>query len=272
MRKQKNHRPLELCFAAATGALIAVFIWLYLELTNVGVTIIWDRIPSYINFRHYTLVMCLAGGLVVGIFHHFYGPYPESMADAVRRVNDNGYYPFKNLPITVIAAFLSLFFGGAVGPESGLVCLLLGLCFWAMAQFGLARDTIQACLAEHPGASGGYMFLRMLKNLFCATSRLRDDVPPPQWKRSEQITMGMATGVTALIVYLLMNELFGSAFMIPHLDSGEIYIKDRISMILLAAAGIGSGYLFLIFRQLTSRFFGKLRTKKRIFSARFSAV
>ncbi|MCD8151179.1 MAG: chloride channel protein [Clostridiales bacterium] len=262
MKRQKNHRPLELCFAATTGALIAIFIWLYLELSNVGVTIIWDRIPSYIDFKHYTLTMCLIGGLIVGIFHHFYGPYPESMADAVRRVNEDGFYPFKNLHITVIAAFLSLFFGGSIGPESGLVCLLLGLCFWAMAQFDLARDTIQTCLEENSGASVGYLFRRMLRNLLSPANRLPDYEASAKWKRSEQITTGMATGVTALLVYLLMNWLFGSAFTIPHLNSGEIYMKDRFSVILLAAAGIGSGYLFLFFRKLTSRFFGMLRAKK----------
>ncbi|MCC8151703.1 MAG: chloride channel protein [Lachnospiraceae bacterium] len=262
MNRQRKHRPLELCFAATTGALIAIFIWLYLELSNVGVTIIWDRIPSYIDFKYYTLTMCLVGGLVVGIFHHFYGPYPESMADAVRRVNEDGFYPFKNLHITVVAAFLSLFFGGSVGPESGLVCLLLGLCFWAMAQFDLARNTIQTCLERNPGASGGYMFRRMLRNLLSPANRLPEFESSAKWKRSEQITTGMATGVTALLIYLLMNWLFGSAFTIPHLNSGEIYMKDRFSVILLAAAGIGSGYLFLFFRKLTSRFFGKLRTKK----------
>ncbi len=261
MKTQKKHRALELCFAAVTGVLIAVFIWLYLELANVGITIIWDRIPSYINLDHYTLIMCSIGGLIVGIFHHFYGPYPESMADAVKRVQDTGFYSFKNLHITVIAAFLSLFFGGAVGPESGLVCLLLGLMFWAMAQFGLARNTIESCFAELPDAPKRTVFRRMLKNLLIPANQLPDG-PPPQWKRSEQITTGMAVGFSALIVYSLMNLLFGSAFTIPHLNSGEIYMKDRFSVILLAAAGIAAGYLFLFFRRLTSRFFGKLRTKK----------
>lgn len=253
---------LELCFAAVTGVVIALLVWLYLKLANVGITVIWEIIPAHVNIEHYTLIMCLVGGLVVGIFHHFYGPYPESMADAVRRVRDTGFYPFKNLHITTIAAFLSLFFGGAVGPESGLVCLLLGLCFWAMAQFCLARIKMEACFEENPVLSGGYVFRQMLQGLLCPANRMMDDASLPQWKRSEQISTGITTGVAALFIYLLMNRLFGSAFTIPHLDSGEIYMKDRFSVILLAAAGIGSGYLFLISRKLTSLFFGKLRAKK----------
>jgi len=253
---------LELCFAAVTGVVIAVLVWLYLKLANAGITVIWEIIPSHMEIEHYTLIMCLIGGLIVGIFHHFYGPYPESMADAVRRVRETGFYPFKNLYITIIAAFLSLFFGGAVGPESGLVCLLLGLCFWAMEQFRLARNKIQTSFEEHPGLSGGYVFRQMLKDLFYSADRISNDGSNPEWKRSEQISTGVTTGVVALFIYLLMNRLFGSAFTIPHLEAGEIYMKDRFSVILLAAAGIGAGYIFLISRKLTSLFFGKLRTKK----------
>ncbi|MCD8132972.1 MAG: chloride channel protein [Clostridiales bacterium] len=262
MKRQKNHRMLELCFTAVTGVVIAVLVWLYLKLANAGITVIWEIIPSHMEIEHYTLIMCLIGGLVVGIFHHFYGPYPESMADAVRRVRDTGSYPFKNLYITIIAAFLSLFFGGAVGPESGLVCLLLGLCFWAMEQFRIARSVMQTCFEEHPGISGGQVFRRMLKGLSYSAERIMNDASAPQWKRSEQISTGVTAGVTALFVYLLMNRMLGSAFTIPHLDSGEVYMKDRFSVILLAAAGVGSGYLFLIFRKLSSLFFGKLRSKK----------
>ncbi|MCC8029762.1 MAG: chloride channel protein [Lachnospiraceae bacterium] len=262
MKRQKSHRMLELCFAAVTGIVIAVLVWLYLKLANAGISLIWEIIPSHMNIRYYTLIMCLAGGLIVGIFHRAYGPYPESMADAVRRVRDTGYYPFKNLHITTIAAFLSLFFGGSVGPESGLVCLLLGLCFWAIAQFRLARNTLQTCFAENPGLSGGYVLRQMFKCMRYSADRIESDPAEPEWKRSEQITTGVTTGVIALIIYLLLNRLFGSAFTIPHLDSGEIYMRDRFSVLLLAAAGIGAGYLYLIFRKAASLFFGRLRTRR----------
>ncbi|MCD7981262.1 MAG: chloride channel protein [Clostridiales bacterium] len=261
MKTRRNTRMLEIGFAAVTGVLIAVLVWLYLKISNVGITIIWEILPEYLNIEHYTLIVCLAGGLVVGIFHKVYGPYPESMADAVRRVRDTGSYPFQHLPITIIAAFLSLFFGGSVGPESGLVCLLLGLCFWAISQFGMARVKVQTLLDENPFLSGRYLFGQMLKGLVMAPGKIVYDSELMRWKRGETVSTGIVTGIAALAVYLLMNRAFGSAFTIPHLDSGEIYMRDRFSVILLVAAGIGAGYLYLISRKLSAVFFGKLREK-----------
>ena len=139
MKKQMSNWSLFSCFAAVTGTVIAALVWLYLKVANVGVTIIWDMIPKYVDVKGYTILVCLAGGVVIGIFHRAYGPWPESMADSVKRVKNTGTYPFEKLPMIVAAAFLPLFFGGAVGPESGLVSILLGLCCWAMRQFGLAR-------------------------------------------------------------------------------------------------------------------------------------
>lgn len=261
MKTGKNTRFIEIGFAAVVGVVIAILIWLYLKISNLGITMIWEIIPEHLNIEYYTLTVCLVGGLVVGIFHRFYGPYPESMADAVKRVIDTGSYPFHHLHITIIAAFLSLFFGGSVGPESGLVCLLLGLCFWAMTQFGMARKKLRTLLEANPYLSGRYLFGEILKGLAVRPQNMEADDDLTEWKRSEAISTGIVTGITALILYLLLNRAFGSAFTIPHLDSGEIYMRDRFSVILLVAAGIGSGYLYLIFRKLSSLFFGKLRDK-----------
>lgn len=261
MKKRMSNGMLFFCFAALTGVLIAVVIWLYLKIANVGITLIWDMVPQYIDFEHYTLVMCLAGGLVVGIFHKVYGPYPESMADSVKRLKNTGTYPYKNLPITVVAAFLSLFFGGAVGPESGLVCLLLGMSCWAMDQFGLARLKMETYTGSNPYISRWFVFREMLKGIKLPADKLVYDKEKVIWKRSEQILAGVTTGLTALIIYELLNKLFGSGLSVPHLSGGSMGLKDRFSAILLIAVGIGAGYLFLIFKKLASLFFEKLRNK-----------
>lgn len=261
MKKQMSNWMLFLCFAAVTGASIAAVVWLYLKIANVGITIIWDMIPEYIESEHYTIIMCLIGGLIVGIFHKFYGPYPESMADSLKRVKDTHTYPYRNLPITVAAAFLSLFFGGAVGPESGLVCLLLGLCFWAMDQFGMARVKMEAMIGNNPYIPRGEVLREMLKGLACSPGRIVYDKNKIQWKRSESVSAGVAAGVTGLIVYLLLNRLLGAGLSVPHLEDGEMHALDRAGAILLIAVGIGAGYLYLIFKKLAAVFFEKLRSK-----------
>ena len=150
MKEQMSNRTLFLYFTSLTGAVIAGIVWLYLKVANVGITVIWEMVPVYIDSKYYTVLMCLGGGVLIGLFHRVYGPYPERMADSVKRVKDTGTYPYRKLPMIVSASFLSLFFGGAVGPESGLVSLLLGLCCWAMDQFGLARWKMETLIAGNP--------------------------------------------------------------------------------------------------------------------------
>ncbi len=251
-------------FCAVTGVIIAAIVWLYLKMANVGITVIWDMVPKYLESRrvetkYYTLLMCLVGGLIVGIFHRFYGPYPESMVDSIKRVKNTGTYPYKKLPVTVTAAFLSLFFGGAVGPESGLVCLLLGMACWAMDHFGAGRQTMEAYLHNNPYSAKGFVFQQMLKGLLAAPSHDKGKI---EWTRPEQISSGVVAGIAGLLTYEILNALLGRGLSVPHISESEMSGWDRASVIILVLVGIGAGYLFLIFRRLTADFFRKLRDKK----------
>ncbi|MEI3340590.1 MAG: hypothetical protein V8R80_12195 [Eubacterium sp.] len=55
MKKQMSNWSLFSCFAAVTGTVIAALVWLYLKVANVGVTIIWDMIPKYVDVKGYTI-------------------------------------------------------------------------------------------------------------------------------------------------------------------------------------------------------------------------
>lgn len=259
-----SERSLFLCFAALTGAIIAGIVWSYLKVANVGITVIWEMIPAYIDSKYYTVLMCLAGGLIIGLFHRVYGPYPERMNDALRRVREEGTYPYEKIPIIIAASFLSLFFGGAVGPESGLVGLLLGLCCWAMAQFGLARWKMEMLLAGNPYITSGALFRQMAAGLFLHADQIVYDKSKIKWTRAEQVGSGVAAGVSGLIVYGLLNACFGTCLYVPHLSGGVLILRDKLAIVLLLAVGIGAGYLYLIFQKISERFFAALAKRKLI--------
>ncbi len=261
MKTQMNNRNLFLCFTALTGAVIAGLVWLYLKVANVGITVIWEIIPAYIDSKYYTILMCLVGGVVIGLFHRVYGPYPERMADSVKRVKDTGTYPYRKLPMIVSASFLSLFFGGAVGPECGLVSLLLGLCCWAMDQFGLARWKMETLIAGNPYIMKKELFRVMAAGLLLPPDQIVYDKGKINWKRKEQVAAGVTAGLTGLAVYELLNALFGRCLAVPHLQGGVLILRDKVAIALLIVVGIAAGYLYLIFRKASEWFFGKLREK-----------
>lgn len=258
MKKQMSSWSLFICFAAITGAVIALLVWLYLKIANVGITILWRMIPGYLNSRCYTILMCVFGGVIIGIFHRIFGPYPESMADSIRRVKNTGTYPFEKLPVIVPASFLSLFFGGAVGPEAGLVSILLGLCVWAMRQFGMARWKMECHFEQDPDMSRWQVLRSMLSGLLLTPGKMIYDKKKVEWKRSEQISSGVFAGLTGLVVYELLNALFGRGLSVPHLEGGSLFIRDKVAAALLIAVGICAGYLYLIIRRICQMIFGKL--------------
>lgn len=261
MKEQMSNRNLFLYFTALTGAVIAGLVWLYLKVANVGITVIWEMIPAYIDSHYYTILMCLVGGVIIGLFHRVYGPYPERMADSIKRVRNTGTYPYRKLPVIVSASFLSLFFGGAVGPESGLVSLLLGLCCWAMDQFGLARWKMETLIAGNPYVMKKELFRMMAAGLFLPPDQIVYDKGKINWTRKEQIASGVTAGLTGLAVYELLNLIFGRSLSVPHLQGGVLILRDKVAVILLIVVGIAAGYLYLIFQKISSWFFGKLREK-----------
>lgn len=247
-------------FAALTGCCIAIFVWLFLKIANVGITVIWEWIPNYISVKHYTIIMCLIGGVIVGIFHKAWGPWPESMADAVKRVKNEGTYPYKKIPIIVGASFLSLFFGGSVGPEAGLVGILLGACFWAMDQFGLARNRMVCIIGQNPDISRWEVFKTMASGLTLPADQLVYD-KSYQWKRVEQVSAGISAGICGLIVFESLNAIFGRCITIPHLSGGVVRGIDKLILVILIVAGIAAGYLYMIFKKITLTVFGFLASK-----------
>ena len=238
-------------FAAVVGAVIAGVIWLYLKIANVGVTLIWHVIPAHLNVPCYTIIVCLIGGLVVGVFHRIYGPYPQSMQDAVSEVRRRRRFSYANMPLILVGSLLPLLFGGAVGPEAGLVSLLLGFCFWTKDQFAMQRLLMLRLIDEDPDVSRGYVFGEMVKGLLLPASKIYFPKNVLPWKKTEAIAAGVAAGVSALIVYEVLNKVFGRGLSIPHLEVTHVSAAGHFAAILLIAVGFGAGYLYLIGHKIT---------------------
>ncbi len=259
MTKRQPIGRIMILFSLVTGFVIGALVWLYLKASNVGITLVWDKIGSHFPTAVYTLIVCLIGGVIIGLFHRKYGPIPENMSDAVRHAVNDRSYPYRQIPIVIIAALLSLLFGGAIGPESGLVCLLLSLCFWAKDQFGMARYNVQNFYDCEPQVSGRLVLKNLLANLFTHPLRIAYTPGKVQWSRKMQIACGVAAGLGGLLVYYLLGLILGRAFTLPRIDGGTVYNKDRLFMILLLVVGIAAGYLYLILKKVISTFFKKLR-------------
>ena len=55
-------------FCGFSGAVIACIVWLFLKLMSLGISFIWETVPSNINFTYYPLAVCTIGGILLGIY------------------------------------------------------------------------------------------------------------------------------------------------------------------------------------------------------------
>lgn len=121
-----------------TGAVAGAFVWFVLFAMNLGITFIWDRVPVYLG-SFYPVIVCVIGGVVIGLFTKRFGNYPEDMQTVMAKVRKDGGYRYDNIGTMSVAALLPLVFGGSVGPEAGLVGVIAGVCTWVgdrMKRFG----------------------------------------------------------------------------------------------------------------------------------------
>ena len=58
-------------FSAALGAVIGGILWVFLRMMDLGIDLLWSKIPSFFDgtpwFWLYALGLGMAGGLVIGL-------------------------------------------------------------------------------------------------------------------------------------------------------------------------------------------------------------
>ena len=117
-------------FSLLLGALSGVVLWAVLQVMNGGITLIWELAPSYLAFGDsvfYPLVVCMAGGVLIGVIQKRYGAIPETMHQVMATVKAEGGYEGKRVWVLIVALLLPIIFGGAIGPEAGLSGVIAAL-------------------------------------------------------------------------------------------------------------------------------------------------
>ena len=247
------NRAVFLLSVVLTGAIAGVFVWLVLLAMNVGLALVWDGLASWFG-RYYPILMCMVGGVVIGLFARRYGQYPEGLPTVMAKVKRDGRYGYDKLGRMSVAALLPLVFGGSVGPEAGLTGVIAGLCSWVgdrMKRFGADfRELSEAGVTATLSA----LFTAPLYGFAAGISgRPSGNAEEPTMSRRARAVVYVCAIAGALGAMLALNHFIGGGMSLPHYDWDAVGRTEVLWLIPLILVGSVAGWLYCISDSLMSK-------------------
>lgn len=237
-------------FVVFIGAIIGLILWTFLKVVSLGEDFLWTYIPSNINTPFYTIIVCLIGGLIIGLSQKKFGNYPDSLDKVLGQVKNEHRYSYDKLLPMLICATLPLVFGASVGPEAGLTGVIVGLCYWAGDQFSYARKNLKDLTEIGISATLGAMFFSPLFGLLIPyeneTYVNKENVLP----KTTKIIFNLIAIMSSVGVYYLLTSNFGGGLTFPKFDNASIGKNEILYFIPLVAIGIIFGLLYFAIDKL----------------------
>ena len=125
-----------------------------MALVQQGTVLIWEQAAMMlgIDLRLFTVLVCTAGGLVVGLLVKLFGDHTGIFAEVMLEFGKTGRFDYRNAPGIVITAFVSLIAGASLGPEAPLADACGGM--GTLAADKLKLDEQETRTMGYSGVSG----------------------------------------------------------------------------------------------------------------------
>ena len=267
-----------LLFCAVLGAVSGAVLWVFLRVVHLGTVLLWEKLPEIVDVPvWYPVVVCTLGGVIIGLFRKRFGDYPQTMKTVIGTVKRTGTYPYNKIVVILIAAALPLIFGSSVGPEAGMVGVLVALGCWANENLKFAKKNADFYSSVGMAVSLSILFYSPLFGFFSAVER-EDDLPTDGGKtssckadsdtspnsdgnldRSAKLLIYGISIASALSVLSLLNHLFGKVSEgFPSFGNAQPDKWDFLMMVVYIICGILLGLFFEKSEELLAKLSGKL--------------
>ena len=136
-------------YGLGVGAVAALVLWAMNSLTD----IIWHH--EYGDTPLYIFGVIMAGGLFIALLrHHMEGRDPD-LAEQIEQASHSQNKPdsnhFKDISLLAIMAIIAVAFGGAIGPEAGILAVIMEMS--ALVSLAIARSKAEQKLIGDIGVA-----------------------------------------------------------------------------------------------------------------------
>lgn len=234
-----------LALAVGYGAVAGTITALTLSLMHMVTELVWSVSPA----RWYIGVAIMVGGVLIAVLQHL--DKGLSLAEQLADARDGRDLKFKPLAILAAVAIISVGFGGAVGPEAGILAVMAELS--ALVGWLLARDQADRQLISQTGAAGSMGAVYASPPGGAAMAQGDDPVP-----RLHTILAGLAGFGGFLLAARLLPHGSGLQIALPaHAPAGDG--SDLFLAIGPALAGAMVGVVFAKLLPMAQSLLGRIR-------------
>ena len=245
MEKIKN-RVLSIIYTILLGALSGLIIWTFLKVMNLGIQFFWDYLPEKINFKYYTIFVCLIGGLLIGLWKNKFGDFPEELEEVITKIKKEKRYSYRNIIPSIGSALFPLVLGASIGPEAGLTGIIAGLCTWVGDKLKKFFKEVQELTSIGVTATLGTIFRSPMFG-FVEPLEGEEETALP---KTSKIVLYFTAILSSFGVFLLLNQLIGGGRGMASMDQVSFESLNYLHVGLLILIGVLLGYFYFISHKL----------------------
>lgn len=245
-------------FCLLIGGFAGGVIWTFLKAMSEGTKFIWEWFPEKYDIPYYTVIVCLVGGLIIGIIHMKFGDYPEELPEVFGKLKKNKTYEYRNMLVLLITALLPLLIGSSVGPEAGMTGIIVGLCCWAGDNLKFAKQHSKEYTQVGTAVTLSLLFHSPLFGILSVEENDENDAILPMSTTNKILLYGLAIGA-GTGVYMGLNKLFGAGLSgFPSFSPQGSSYKDYLMMIIYILSGCILAFFYNAVHSLSSKTINKL--------------
>lgn len=250
MKTKFKNSLLFLLFSFVIGACAGLFIWIFFRIMNFCIHMLWHVIPDFISIPFYTIILCTIGGLIIGLFRKRFGNYPEELNIVMKKVKEEGKYPYHNLLPMSLAALLPLIFGASIGPEAGLTGVIAGLCSWIGDKLKKLGKEFQELTKMGISATLGTIFNAPMFGFVEPIESEEENIVFP---KTSKIVLYFTSILGAMGIFLVFKSLFGGSEGLPSFSYIEINRKEWFYLLPLILIGIIVAFMNFFFEKAITK-------------------